>query len=286
MLHRGLAVSLACVAAMAVAQSQQAPRWDPSPHRVRFIEVDERVTLEVLDWGGAGRPIVLLAGLGNTAHVFDEFAPKLIDHGRVIGITRRGYGASTHAEAGYDAERLGDDVLAVLDQLALTKPILVGHSIAGQELSHIASTRPERVSGVIYLDAAYRYAYYRPGVRENLQDLRRRLDVLDAQLQKPPLSPKELTEVIRSTLGDALTEFQKDLDELTTTPEISAGASAPGPADLQDFSAYRAWSSRVHGYALPEAELWHVRTVTDSGGVGAPETPPAVAQAISASAWL
>jgi non-heme chloroperoxidase len=284
MLRLGVAVSLACVAAMGVARSQEAPPWDPSPHRVRFVEVDQNLTLEVLDWGGAGRPIVLLAGLGNTAHVFDEFAPKLTDHGHVIGITRRGYGASTHAETGYDAERLGNDVLAVLDQLDLVKPVLVGHSIAGQELSHIASSRPERVSGVIYLDAAYRYAYFRPGVRENLQELRNRLDILDAELQKPPRSPAELTEVIRSTLGDALTEFQKDLEELMTSPPISAGAPPPGPADLQDFAAYRAWSTRVHGYALPEAELRHVRTVADSGGPGAPKTPPAVAQAISAGA--
>jgi len=39
--------------------------------------VDDNVKLEVLDWGGTGRPLVLLAGLGNTAHVFDDFAPKL-----------------------------------------------------------------------------------------------------------------------------------------------------------------------------------------------------------------
>ena len=50
---------------------------DPSPHRVQFIGVENNVKLEVLDWGGSGRPLVLLAGLGNTAHVFDKFAPRL-----------------------------------------------------------------------------------------------------------------------------------------------------------------------------------------------------------------
>jgi hypothetical protein len=39
--------------------------------------VQEGVRLEVLDWGGSGRPLVLLAGGGDTAHVFDDFAPKL-----------------------------------------------------------------------------------------------------------------------------------------------------------------------------------------------------------------
>src|SRR5687768_16392500 len=137
----------------AATPAQDVPSEDSSPHRVRFVDVGDNVRLEVLDWGGSGRPIVLLAGLGNTAHVFDEFAVKLTAHGRVLGITRRGYGASTVADSGYDADRLGRDVTVVLDSLALVKPVLIGHSIAGQELSFIASTLPERISGVVYIDA-------------------------------------------------------------------------------------------------------------------------------------
>lgn len=72
--------------------SQRSAVWkDPSPHIVRFVTVDKDVRLEVLDWGGSGRPIVLLAGGGNTAHVFDHFAPKLTTHYHVYGITRRGF---------------------------------------------------------------------------------------------------------------------------------------------------------------------------------------------------
>ena len=44
--------------------------------------------LEVLDWGGAGRPLVLLAGAGNTAHVFDEFAPRLASVSRAFSYLR------------------------------------------------------------------------------------------------------------------------------------------------------------------------------------------------------
>ena len=58
--------------------AQSADTWrDPSPHTVQFVNVEQGVQLEVLDWGGNGRAIVLLAGSGNTAHVFDDFAPKL-----------------------------------------------------------------------------------------------------------------------------------------------------------------------------------------------------------------
>jgi pimeloyl-ACP methyl ester carboxylesterase len=48
------------------------------------VTVDEHVRLEVLDWGGTGRPILLLTGLGNTAHVFDDFALKLTRKGEVL----------------------------------------------------------------------------------------------------------------------------------------------------------------------------------------------------------
>jgi hypothetical protein len=62
---------LALVATVANVAQESEPWHDPSPHKVQFITVQERVQLEVLDWGGSGRPIVLLAGGGFTAHVFD-----------------------------------------------------------------------------------------------------------------------------------------------------------------------------------------------------------------------
>ena len=105
-------VATALAATLLCAQAQ----WrDPSPHRIQFVKVDDGVELEVLDWGGSGRALVLLAGSGHTAHIFDDFAVKLTSLNHVYGITRRGYGASSHPQSGYGAQRLADDVLAVLD---------------------------------------------------------------------------------------------------------------------------------------------------------------------------
>jgi non-heme chloroperoxidase len=97
------------------------------------------------------------------AHVFDDFAPKLSRDYHVYGITRRGFGASSAPvpdAANYSADRLGDDVLAVLDALKLERPVLVGHSIAGEELSSVGTRYPDRIGGLIYLEADYEYAYY------------------------------------------------------------------------------------------------------------------------------
>src|SRR5688572_7770306 len=103
---------------------------DPSPHQVRTITVDSSVRLEVLDWGGSGRPVVLL-GCYLTAHVYDDFAPKLTDRFHVYGITRRGLGASDKPSEGYSVQRSVDDVLEVLESLKLQKPILLGTSCGG-----------------------------------------------------------------------------------------------------------------------------------------------------------
>lgn len=152
-----------CVIVMAVlgaARAQKAPAWrDPSPHKVMFVMVEKGVKLEVLDWGGAGRAMVLLSGLGGTAHAFDDFAGKLTGANHVYGITRRGFGASSAPESGYGADQLGDDVLAVLDALKLRRPVLVGASFGGAEMSSIGSRHSQRVAGLIYLDAAYQYAF-------------------------------------------------------------------------------------------------------------------------------
>jgi pimeloyl-ACP methyl ester carboxylesterase len=157
------------LAALPGSVQQAAPWHDPSPHKVQFVTVDKDIKLEVLDWGGTGRPIVLLAGLGATAHTYDDFAPKLTPEYHVYGITRRGFGASSAPVSGYSADRLGDDVLAVLDALTLDSPVLAGQSIAGEELSSIGSRHPERVSALVYLDAAYSYAYYDPWIKDDPQ---------------------------------------------------------------------------------------------------------------------
>ncbi len=135
---------------------------DRTPHTIQFITVEDDVKLEVVDWGGSGRALILLAGANNHAHGFDRFAPKLTGAYHVYGITRHGSGTSSSpppTRANYAADRLGDDVLAVIAALKLDQPILAGHSLAGQELSSVGSRHPEKVVGLIDLDAGYSYAY-------------------------------------------------------------------------------------------------------------------------------
>jgi non-heme chloroperoxidase len=144
---------------LAAALYSQRLVWkEPSAHNVKFVQVADGVRLEVLDWGGSGRSVVLLSGGGDTAHVFDDFAPKLTASFHVYGVTRRGFGESEFAALQANND-LGKDVLAVLDWLKLDRPVLVGHSFAGEEMSSIAEGHPNRLAGLVYLEAAYPYAF-------------------------------------------------------------------------------------------------------------------------------
>ena len=205
---------------------------DPATHSLQFVTVDKDVKLEVLDWGGSGKPMVFLSGLGNSGHVFDKFAPKFTSQYHVYGITRRGYGASSVPASGYAADRLGDDVIAVLDALKLERPVLVGHSIAGEELSSIGSRHPERVAGMVYLDAGYWYAFYdkaRGSLSLDLVELQRKLEALAGQPGSLPLI-KELLETTLPGFERDLREEKKSLETMPAMLRLAQGATMPSVA--------------------------------------------------------
>jgi pimeloyl-ACP methyl ester carboxylesterase len=176
---------------------------DPSPHKVLYVPVDKGVRLEVLDWGGEGPPLIFLPGNGNSAHTFDEFALKFTGKHHVYGVTRRGFGMSSKPEPNgenYDADRLGDDVLAVIDALKLDRPVVAGHSLGGEELSSIGTRHPEKVRGLIYLDAGYGYAFYNPkgdDIAADASTVRRDLAEL---MSAPPSRTKVLIAEIQATM--------------------------------------------------------------------------------------
>lgn len=223
--------TLICLSGVLYAQEPPLqPAADSSPHTAQMIQVEEGVKLEVLDWGGTGLPLVFLAGKGSTAHDFDQFAPTLTTKYHVYGITRRGYGNSSvppPTDANYTADRLGEDVLAVVDHLKLMRPVLVGHSIAGEELSSIGTREPEKVAGLVYLDAGYAYAFYDAATGDLAIDygtLRRQLDRFTALV-----SMKERKEIL-ANLAESLPRFQRDLVPFQAR-FAAAPDNAPAPAD-------------------------------------------------------
>jgi non-heme chloroperoxidase len=166
---------------------QKAAWRDAAPHETSSIRVDEGVQLEVLDFGGTGSQVLLLPGLGATAHSYDELAPLLAKQHRVVAMTRRGAGYSSKPDFGYDTPRLAQDVLQVMDAMGLEKVLLVGHSIAGDELTWLGGHHPDRFSGLVYLDAAYD----RSGDR-NAPDAVRLREISRSLPPEPPRPPESM----------------------------------------------------------------------------------------------
>src|SRR5678815_340407 len=106
---------------------------DPSPHRARFVRVNG-VSLNTLDWGGTGDGLVLIHGMGDSPHSFDDIASAFTDGYRVIAYARRGHGQSDHPPTGpYDNETLVEDLRQLLDSLGIKRAVLGGWSMGGNE---------------------------------------------------------------------------------------------------------------------------------------------------------
>ena len=123
----------------------------------RFVSLDG-VRFHYLDWGGDGEPLLLLAGLGCTAHVFAELAPHLGDRFRVLALTRRGHGLTDQVHRGHALAEGAEDARRFLDALGIQRAHVAGHSMGGGEVSALAARHPARVDRVVYLDGAYDWA--------------------------------------------------------------------------------------------------------------------------------
>lgn len=125
----------------------------------RFVRVNG-VQLHYLDWGGEGEALLLLTPLGGDLYEqFESLAPQFTDGFRVLGLTRRGQGQSDKPDGGYDPDTLAGDIVGFLDALEITTAHVAGHSIAGSEMTRLAGLHPERISTLVYLDAAVDYHY-------------------------------------------------------------------------------------------------------------------------------
>jgi pimeloyl-ACP methyl ester carboxylesterase len=249
---------------------------DDTPHTIHLVAVQDDVQVEVIDWGGSGRAVILLPGGGNNAHGFDGFAPKLTASYHLYGITRRGSGASSApvpTNGNYSADRLGDDVLAVMDALDLDRPVLVGHSLGGQELSSIGSRHPEKVAGLIYLDAAYQYAYYNRAKGDlfiEVNEVRRKLERLEPG--NLPQDPKPLiNELLETNLPELERSLRQQQERLQAAPPRPAPARPRPPLPAIE-RAIQAGAQRYTEIRAPALAIYALQPVQ-----GADDSPARVA---------
>lgn len=151
------ALTMALLVSAATAALGQ-PARSPSPSEA-FVTVNG-VRLHYVDWGGTGEPLLFLTPLGG--HLLEQFgalAPRFTDRFRVLGLTRRGQSPSEAPASGYDVDTLVADLVGFLDAMGIRRVNIAGHSIAGSEMTRLAGRHADRVSTLVYLDAAVDYKH-------------------------------------------------------------------------------------------------------------------------------
>ena len=115
-----------------------------------FIQVGQ-LRIHYLERPGAGPPVLLIHGLPGTADDFDEVSALLAGY-RTIAIDRPGYGYSTGGYVPFEHQLTATREL--LAKLHIQRPILVGHSYGGTIALGFAEHYPNKVRGLVLVDAA------------------------------------------------------------------------------------------------------------------------------------
>ena len=108
--------------------------------------------MHIRNWGGEGRPVVLLHGLASTSRIWDFVAPILARDFSVIAVDQRGHGDSGKPDDGYDFATVADDTAKLLEGRGIRSPVLVGHSWGADVALELAVARPGLLQGIVFVD--------------------------------------------------------------------------------------------------------------------------------------
>lgn len=102
-------------------------------------------------------PILLLHGLSSNARYWDRIARHL-ERRHVVALDQRGHGLTgrapraPHGDAAFSTAELVEDCAFIIEKLGLDRPVVVGHSWGATIALELAGTRPELVSGLVFID--------------------------------------------------------------------------------------------------------------------------------------
>ena len=113
------------------------------------------INVHYLRTGGDKPPVVLLHGLMTNGACWTPLARTLEKDYDVIIPDARGHGNSDAPDQGYLYDDLAADVMSLIDELRLAKPVLLGHSMGGMTAAVVASRNPKRLRGLVLADPTF-----------------------------------------------------------------------------------------------------------------------------------
>jgi pimeloyl-ACP methyl ester carboxylesterase len=102
---------------------------------------------------GSGRPLILLHGGLGSGEMFGPTLPALAANHQVILPDLQGHGRTADIDRPIDFRLMADDIAALIDQLGLVKPDVVGYSLGGGVAFFTASKYPDLVGKLVVASA-------------------------------------------------------------------------------------------------------------------------------------
>ncbi len=121
----------------------------------QFVEIGDGVTVHLRDTGPRdGLPIILLHGSNADLHTWELWADALDETYRVIRFDQVGHGLTGPDTNGdYSLDTFVEDIDQVADALGLEKFVLGGNSMGGSHTVGYALAHPDRLHGIVLVDA-------------------------------------------------------------------------------------------------------------------------------------
>jgi pimeloyl-ACP methyl ester carboxylesterase len=110
------------------------------------------IKIQLAIWEGSGKQILCVHGLTANCRCWEIIAAALAPRHKVIAMDLRGRGLSDSPASGYSVEHHCGDVLSLIDDLGLKRPVLMGHSLGAFISLVFTAKHPEKVDRLILVD--------------------------------------------------------------------------------------------------------------------------------------
>lgn len=218
-----------------------------TPFHVAYRTIDS-TRLRIID-SGTGTPVVLIHGFGASLYSWRHTLPALTAAGyRVVAFDNRGFGFSDKPAHGYGTAAYARLVVALLDSLRISSAVLVGHSMGGAIAAEVALAHPDRVRGLVLIDAAGYGIGFPPVLRIARWPF---IGAIATTLRSRWITAR----IVRSTYADPSKLTDADVDQYyAPVPDAEYGRALRGV--LREFSFDSLSGGRLRTLQSPTLIIW------------------------------